>query len=181
MQILVVYASRKGSTEEIALTIGKELENGGHQARVSHLKDVSSLDGYDAVVMGAPVYTGHIDDDLRKFVERNKIGLKNIPVAAFAVGLAPVNPKIGSVATIGEQLKDIVVPVNLVAMKVFTGKLDPAQHSFMTKTMISLMKAPTGDFRDWDVIKEWAKSLPGLFGTWNASVFPNRQEKNLKY
>jgi hypothetical protein len=38
----------------------------------------------------------------------------------------------------------------------------------MTKTMISLMKAPAGDFRDWDVIKEWAKGLPGLFDAWNA-------------
>ncbi|MEI7433428.1 MAG: flavodoxin domain-containing protein [Methanomicrobiales archaeon] len=168
MQILVAYATRKGSTGEIALAIGKELEGEGHQVRVSPLKEISSLEGYDAAVMGAPVYTGHIDEELRKFVERNKNGLKNIPVAAFAVGLAPVNPKIGSSSALVEQLKGIAVPVNLVAMKVFAGKLDPAQHSFMTKTMISLMKAPTGDFRDWDLIKVWAKSLPGLFGAWNA-------------
>ncbi len=168
MQILVVYASRKGSTEEIALAIGKELEAGGHQVMVSHLKDVSSFEGYDAAVMGAPVYTGHIDEELRKCVERNKNGLKNIPIAAFAVGLAPVNPKIGSSAALEEQLRGMVGPANLVAVMVFAGKLDPAQHSFMTKTMISLMKAPTGDFRDWDMIKEWAKSLPALFGTWNA-------------
>ena len=103
MQILVVYASRKGSTEEIALAIGKELEAGGHQVMVSHLKDVSSFEGYDAAVMGAPVYTGHIDEELRKCVERNKNGLKNIPIAAFAVGLAPVNPKIGSSAALEEQ------------------------------------------------------------------------------
>ncbi len=125
MQILVVYATRKGSTEEIALAIGKELEAGGHQVMVSHLKDVSSLEGYDAAVMGAPVYTGHIDGELRKFVGRNKNGLKTIPVAAFAVGLAPVNPKIGSSAALGEQLKGIVEPANLVAVKVFAGKLDP--------------------------------------------------------
>lgn len=58
-------------------------------------------------------------------------------------------------------------PVNPVAMKVSAGKLDPAQHSFMTKTMISLMKAPTGDFRDWDAIKVWASGLPELFGKRN--------------
>jgi len=168
MQILVAFATRKGSTGEIASTIGKELEGGGHQVMVSPLKDISSLEGYDAAVMGAPVYTGHIDDDLRKFGERNKNGLKTIPFAAFAVGLAPVDPKIGSVASLEEQLRGMVGPANLVAAKVFSGKLDPAQHSFMTKTMISLMKAPAGDFRDWDVIKEWAKGLPGLFGAWNA-------------
>jgi menaquinone-dependent protoporphyrinogen oxidase len=175
MQILVAYASRKGSTEEIASAIGKELEAGGHQVRVSHFKDVSAPEGYNAVVMGAPVYTGHIDDHLRKFVERNKNGLKTIPVAAFAVGLAPVNPKIGSSAALEEQLRGMVGPANLVAAKVFAGKLDPAQHSFMTKTMISLMKAPAGDFRDWDMIKEWAKSLPVLFEKKNAAkVTENR-------
>lgn len=168
MQILVAYATRKGSTAEIASAIGKELEGEGHQVRVSLLQEIPSLEGYNAAVLGAPVYTGHIDENLRKFIERNKNGLKTIPVAAFAVGIAPVNPKIGSVAALEDQLKGIVVPVNPVAMKVFAGKLDPAQHSFMTKTMISLMKVLTGDFRDWDMIKVWAKSLPGLFGTWNA-------------
>lgn len=81
MQVLVACASRKGSTEEIALAIAKELETGEQQARVSHLKNVSSPEGYDAAVIGAPVYTGHIDDELRKFVKRNKSGLKSIPVA----------------------------------------------------------------------------------------------------
>jgi hypothetical protein len=33
----------------------------------------------------------------------------------------------------------------------------------MMKTLISHMKTPTGDFRDWDAIKIWARSLPGLF------------------
>ncbi|MEI6292046.1 MAG: flavodoxin domain-containing protein [Methanomicrobiales archaeon] len=168
MQILVAFATRKGSTGEIASAIGKELEGGGQQVKVSLLKDTSSPEGYDAAVLGAPVYTGHIDDDLRKFVDRNKNGLKNIPVAAFAVGLAPVDHKIGSPEDLEKQLRTLASPVKLVAITVFAGKLDTAQHSFMTKTMISLMKAPTGDFRDWDVIREWAKSLPGLFGTWNA-------------
>jgi menaquinone-dependent protoporphyrinogen oxidase len=163
MQILVAFATRKGSTGEIASAIGKELESGGQQVRVSLLKDISSLEGYDAVVLGAPVYTGHIDGDFGKFVDRNKNGLNNIPVAAFAVGLAPVDQKIGSREDLEKQLLTLAGPSKLVAITVFAGKLDPAQHSFMTKTMISLMKAPTGDFRDWDAIKAWAKGLPALF------------------
>jgi len=162
MKILVAFATRKGSTEEIALAIGKELEAGA-TVTVAHFRDISSLEGVDAAVIGAPVYTGHVIDDLRKFVEKNQSHLKSIPVAAFAVGLAPVNPKIGSTGALEEQLRGILGPANLVATRVFAGKLDPAQHSFMTKTLISLMKAPTGDFRDWNEIKVWAKGLPALF------------------
>jgi menaquinone-dependent protoporphyrinogen oxidase len=162
MHILVAFASRKGSTEEIAQAIGKELES-SDRVTVANFKDISSLEGADAAVIGAPVYTGHIVVDLRKFVEKNQDYLKSIPVAAFAAGLAPVNPKIGSTGAIEEQLRGILGPANLVATRVFAGKLDPAQHSFMTKTMISLMKAPTGDFRDWNEIKAWAQGLPALF------------------
>lgn len=163
MKILVAYASRKGSTGEIAMAISKELEGAGHGVTVAQLKEINSVDSYNAIVIGAPVYTGHIDSEVRKFAERNKSGLKDLPVAAFAVGLAPVNPKIGSSSALEEQLKEMVAPLHLVASKVFAGKLDPSQHSFMTKTMISLMKAPTGDFRDWDAIKAWANSLQALF------------------
>jgi menaquinone-dependent protoporphyrinogen oxidase len=163
MHILVACASRKGSTEEIASAISKELEAEGHHIRFSHLKDVTSVDGCDAAVIGAPVYTGHIIEDLQKFVEKNEAQLKTIPVAAFVVGLAPVNPKIGSTETLEEQLNGILASVNLVSTRVFAGKLDPSKHSFLTKTMISLMKVPTGDFRDWDAIKTWARELPAAF------------------
>ena len=56
--ILVAYTTRKGSTAEIALAIAKELENTGAAVTVSDMATVSSLDGYNAVVIGAPVYTG---------------------------------------------------------------------------------------------------------------------------
>jgi len=36
--------------------------------------------------------------------------------------------------------------------------------NFGERSLISLLKVPTGDFRDWDAITVWAKELPGKIG-----------------
>ena len=53
-RILVAYASRKGSTASIAQAIGKELTSEGYAVDVSEMKSVTSLEGYNAVVIGVP-------------------------------------------------------------------------------------------------------------------------------
>ena len=68
--ILVAYTSRKGSTAEIALAVAKELEKTGAAVTVSDMTTVSSLEGYNAVVIGAPVYTGKVARDVAIFARR---------------------------------------------------------------------------------------------------------------
>jgi menaquinone-dependent protoporphyrinogen IX oxidase len=60
---------------------------------------------YDAAALGAAVYTRHIVDYLQKFVAKSKSGLVKISIAAFAVGLAAVDPEIGSPGGISEQFR----------------------------------------------------------------------------
>jgi len=90
-RILVAYASRKGSTAGIAQAVRKELQSAGHSVEVAEMKTVSTLAGYNAVVIGAPIYMGSIVKDVGTFVGRYREQLATLPVAAFAVGLAPVS------------------------------------------------------------------------------------------
>ena len=159
--ILVAYASRKGSTAGIAQAIGRELQSAGHSVDVTEMKTVSTLEGYDAVVAGAPVYMGKVDKDISKFVAKNRDRLASIPVAAFAVGIAPVAPQIEPVEKVLDDLTKAVSPIQPVAATVFAGKLDPEKMSFIERQMTSLMKVRTGDFRDWNAIAAWARELPG--------------------
>jgi menaquinone-dependent protoporphyrinogen oxidase len=46
----------------------------------------------------------------------------------------------------------------------FAGRLDAARLSFIERGMTSLLKVPTGDFRDWGAIAAWARELPGKMG-----------------
>lgn len=163
-RILVAYASRKGSTAGIAHAIGRELQSAGHSVDVTEMKTVSTLEGYDAVVAGAPVYLGKVDKDISKFVAENRDRLASIPVAAFAVGIAPVAPRIEPVGKVQEDLTKALNPIKPVALTVFAGALDPDKMSFIERNMTSLMKVPIGDFRDWPAIAAWAKELPGKMG-----------------
>jgi menaquinone-dependent protoporphyrinogen oxidase len=161
-RILVAYASRNGSTAEIAAAVGKELVRAGKNVDVIEMKTVTTLAGYDAVVMGAPLYMGSVVGNMGKFVGRYRDELAKVPVAAFVVGLAPKDPKPGAVLAVMGALTKALGPVTPVASVLFTGKLDPAKVNFVMRTFMEMAKIPSGDFRDWDAIAAWARGLPDL-------------------
>jgi len=163
-RILVAYASRKGSTAGIAQAIGKELTIEGYTVDVSEMKLITSLAGYNAVVIGAPVYTGKVTGDVAAFVSTNKDELSRVPVAGFVTGIAPVFPKTGDVKGFTDQLVTALSPVRPVAVTMFAGTLDAGKMNLVERSLTTLMKVPTGDFRDWDAIAAWAKTLAGKMG-----------------
>jgi menaquinone-dependent protoporphyrinogen oxidase len=163
-RILVAYATRKGSTAEIAQAVGKELQAAGHDVVVKEMIAVTSLEGYDALVIGAPVYMRKIIE-IRSFVRRFSGNLGARPVAAFAVGMAPVSPNPGEIEDEQKLLLDAIVPITPVAAALFAGKVDPEKLNFIMRRMVKAAKSPVGDFRDWEAIAAWARDLPAKFGT----------------
>jgi len=163
-RILVAYATRNGSTAEIAQAIGNELISEGYAVDVSEMKSVTSLAGYNAVLVGAPLYMGSVDGAAGKFVKRYGEQLAGLPVAAFAVGLAPKNPDPGAVEMAMGALKKSLEPLTPVSSVLFAGKLDPAKVNFVMRKFLEMAKIPSGDFRDWDAIAAWARTLAGKMG-----------------
>ena len=43
--------------------------------------------------------------------------------------------------------------------RVFAGKLDKADLGRLERTMVRAVRAPEGDYRDWDEISEWATRI----------------------
>jgi menaquinone-dependent protoporphyrinogen oxidase len=160
-RILVAFASKKGSTTEIAQAIGKELEASGHIADVTEMRTVTSLTGYNAVVIGGPMYIGKMISDTGKFVRRHYNDLEKVPVAGFIVSLAPVTRDPVDRKYAQKALRAALAPLQPVAETVFAGKLDPAKLSWLQKLMVEKAKSPVGDFRDWTAIAAWARELPG--------------------
>jgi menaquinone-dependent protoporphyrinogen oxidase len=160
-RILVAYASKNGSTAEIAQAIGKELQSAGKTVDVIEMKTVRTLAGYDAVVIGAPLYMGSVMGDMGKFTGRYCSDLAKVSVAAFVVGVALKDPKPGAVEAAMGALTKALGQVTPVASVLFAGKLDPAKVNFVMRKFMEMAKIPSGDFRDWDVITQWARDLPG--------------------
>jgi menaquinone-dependent protoporphyrinogen oxidase len=160
-RILVAFASRTGTTHDIAEAVGRELRSAGASVDIAELKEVASVEGYAAVVIGSPIYMGRIEGDVGKFVARHRDALAKLPVAAFAVGL-PSDQKGSTKEDGAEKIRAALDPLKPVAATMFAGRLDTARLSFVQRTMVGFVKAPTGDFRDWDEIAAWAKGLPAL-------------------
>jgi menaquinone-dependent protoporphyrinogen oxidase len=162
-RILVAYASKKGSTTEIAQAIGKELEASGHVVDVAEMGTVTSLTGYNAVVIGGPIYVGKIEG-MGKFVKRHSAELARVPVAGFVVCLAAAAKDPDGMAWAEKALHAALDPLRPVAETIFAGRLDPSKLSWLQKWMTEKAKSPVGDFRDWTAIAAWARELPGKMG-----------------
>jgi menaquinone-dependent protoporphyrinogen oxidase len=162
--ILIAYASRKGTTAGIAQAIGKELQAAGHIADVVEVGSVSTLEGYNAVVIGGPMYMGRMVGDVGKFVKRYSEVLAKIPVAVFIVGIAPVSNDPVGMGYMEKALHNAFIPLQPVAEMMFAGRVDPGNLSWLHRWMIKNVKSPVGDFRDWTAIASWARELPGKMG-----------------
>jgi menaquinone-dependent protoporphyrinogen oxidase len=160
-RILVAYASKKGSTTEIAQAIAQELQAAGHVVDVNETGAVTSPAGYDAVVIGGPVYMGKMMGEVGKFVKRYYTELKDLPVAGFIVGLGTVSKDPASIMNAEKVLLESLAPLQPVAVTAFAGRLDPEKLSWFQNWITKNVKSPVGDFRDWSAIAAWAKELPG--------------------
>jgi flavorubredoxin len=58
--ILVAYSTKHGSTQEVAEAIAAALREGGLGVDCRPLKEVQSIEGYAAVVLGAPLYMFYV-------------------------------------------------------------------------------------------------------------------------
>jgi menaquinone-dependent protoporphyrinogen oxidase len=156
VNVLVAFASKYGATEEIARAIAEALEQQTITAACLAAKDVAVIAGYDAFVIGSGVYVGKWLADARKLVEREANALASMPVWLFSsgpIGDPPV-PKGGAV-----DATALIAATGARDHRVFPGRLDKARLSFADRIVVGAVRAPEGDFRDWDEIRSWASEI----------------------
>ena len=156
MKVLVGFASRHGATSQIAESIGDVLSARGHDVIVRPTEEVSSVGGFDAVVLGSAIYMGHWLAPARKWVDRHGDELAARPVWLFSSGPIgdPPKPDPDSI-----DVEHIVAVTHARDHRVFGGELDKGKLSFKEKLAVGAVKAPEGDYRDWDEIRKWANGV----------------------
>ncbi|MEO6043528.1 MAG: flavodoxin domain-containing protein, partial [Tepidiformaceae bacterium] len=93
MKVLVAYASKHGSTAEIARAIALDLRADGLAVDVQQAGDVSAVQPYDAVILGSAVYMGHWLDAARDLAAREAVALRQRDVWLFSTGPIGEPPK----------------------------------------------------------------------------------------
>jgi menaquinone-dependent protoporphyrinogen oxidase len=163
-RVLVAYGTRYGSTREVAETVAATLGEQGIDTDVKQAREVRSLDVYDAVVLGTPLYLGALHKDVRALLEKNQLALEHTPFALFALGPIKADDGLdGSRAQLMNALAKLPVPTP-ASTAVFVGAYDPARLRFADKMLTALPASPlhgetAQDDRDWDGIRAWARMM----------------------
>lgn len=155
--ILVTYATKHGSTREVAEAISRTLEDEGLGVHVKPVVDVEDPGAYDGVVLGAALYMGRPHADARRFLKRYHTALSTIPVAVFAMG--PLTTDTDDVAGSEKQLDRALAAVSdivPVSTAIFGGVVKPDELHFP----FSQWKA--SDARDWTAVEQWAREVGSL-------------------
>jgi menaquinone-dependent protoporphyrinogen oxidase len=163
--ILVGYATRYGSTQQVAEAVAATLRESGLEVDVQPLRDVRSLAGYRAVVLGAPLYIGHWHKDAQRFLALHQEALTQRQVAIFTLG--PTQGDEQEWEGVRGQLDQELAKyawLNPVSLELFGGKYDPARLRLFDKLLAGLPASPlrhmpASDLRDWTAIRAWANNL----------------------
>ncbi|HEU5104547.1 MAG TPA: flavodoxin domain-containing protein [Solirubrobacterales bacterium] len=159
MTVLVAYASKRGSTAEIAETVAATLRREGLGVCLERCDQVRSLENYDAVVLGSAVYMKRWRGDARDFLKKHKKALRQKPFWVFSSGPvgdpAEDNPDWVEPPKLAEKVEDLGGRGHVV----FGGCLPAEPKGFMEKAMVEGVPKEYRDRRDWGEIRGWAKQV----------------------
>jgi menaquinone-dependent protoporphyrinogen oxidase len=158
-KILVTYASRYGSTAEVAQAIAAQLCARGEAVDGCAVADVTDVSAYRAVVVGSAVRMGQWLAPAVKFVEAHKDALSQVPVAYFTVHMLSVDDSEAS----RQKRAAYVAPVRAILAPsheaFFAGKIDSRQFTLLDRLMTKATGSVDGDQRNWPAIRTWADQI----------------------
>ncbi len=160
-RVLVAYASRHGATAGIAERIGQALQEAGVAADVRPCREVEDLTPYSAIVLGSGVYIGQWLQDAATFLVGNEAALAQKPVWLFSDGPTGQGDPVALMKgwRFPEKLQPVADRIKPRGIAFFAGALDSAKMSLPEKLIVKAIKAPLGDYRDWDAITAWGRDI----------------------
>lgn len=189
-RILVTYATMAGSTVEVAQAVAEEIARSDVQVDVLPLGEVTSLAGYDGVVLGGPMLMGWHRQAIG-FLKKHRQALQRIPLAVFVMAISLTQTgetNVGGVPVyVDDQLPKppeqpghlrfrerytrlsnyvqpilrAIRPVTPASIGVFGGRLEYGRLKWWAVLFVMLIiQAPAGDRRNWGAIRAWAAELP---------------------
>ncbi|WP_327063504.1 flavodoxin domain-containing protein [Kitasatospora purpeofusca] len=162
MTVLVGYASAHGSTREIAVCIGARLAESGCPADVRPLDGGTTVDGYNAFVLGSAVHNRRWLPEAAAFLRRHRDMLVHGRVWAFSVGMpAALRGPWRRFARREEVIVlDALAPLpGLCGHRLFSGVVTREQLGRVGTLTLRILGGHTGDYRDWDAIDAWADEI----------------------
>ena len=155
-KVLVAYASRMGSTAEIADAVADQLRSHGLEVVTTPCSTAPDPAGFDAVLIGSAVYATRWMKSARRFLREHQAVL-----AARATWLFESGPT-GDLSERRHESPAAVIrlarEVGSPPVEVFGGNLDPARATTPIAKWVANSDM-AGDYRDWKQIRRWADEI----------------------
>ena len=151
-KIVVAYATKHGSTHEVAAAIAARLRAEGLEVELLPAHAVDDLQEYAGVVLGGSLYMGRWHEDAVALLRRHRTQLAALPVAVFALGPLTLDAQdvAGSLGQLTKAVAKAAPDVDPYAVGIFGGVIDPKQLRFPFNRMRA------SDARDWDAVDAFA-------------------------
>jgi len=155
-KVLVAYASRMGSTAEIADAVADQLRSHGLEVVTAPCSTAPDPAGFDAVLIGSAVYATRWMKSARRFLREHQAVLADRATWLFESG--PTGDlserRHESPAAVIRLAREVGSP----PVEVFGGNLDPARATTPIAKWVANSDM-AGDYRDWKQIRRWADEI----------------------
>ena len=160
MRVLVAYASKRGSTGEIAEAVAGTLRDAGLDVDCLQSDAVADLEGYDGVVLGSAVYMKRWRGDAKHFLRKHGRQLAERPLWVFSSGPVgdpdePEDPSWLEPPRIVKKVEQLGARDHVV----FGGRLPLEPRGPIEKAMVKGIPPEFHDRRDWGQIRAWATGI----------------------
>ena len=157
--ILIAYATRAGSTLDVADAIRKSLTDHGALVDMRPVKTITTLESYSAVILGSAIRAGSWLPEAVKFVKKHKSELEKLPLVYFLVCATLREDTPEHHDQVLAYLKPVRAILEPLEIGLFAGKLADSKLGFFAGLLVKAMHSEQGDWRDWHAVRDWAGKI----------------------
>ncbi len=161
-RVLVAYASKCGSTGEIAQFIAHSLCDRGFSVDLARARDVRSVAEYSTIVLGTAVYMANPLRESVDFAKNRLAGQSGKKVALFDVCLSMKENTEEDVQIAQGYLNVFQKYFTPALTGTFAGRIEYDTLPFIYRQFAQADKSDVlieGDYRDWNQIDAWTDEI----------------------
>jgi len=158
-KVIIAYASKYGYTAEAAEIIAATLREADLDVDVKQTEEITSLDPYEFIVLGTAVKGETVMPEAAAFMERFRPVLREKPAAYFALSMLLAEPTDENKKRVAAVMNSLRFESRPWDLGLFPGVRDPKTLPVVLKWSLKRTNTPVGDFRDPEMMKEWAGRL----------------------
>lgn len=161
-RVLVAYATRGGSTRELAEQVAQVLERSGVSLDLQPVAAVADVARYRAVVLGSALYFQQLMPEARRFLSENAPLLATRPLALFSVGaeMRKGTPAARAAAARWVEQSLVGIPdLKPFALEHFAGAVELRRLGLWWRLLVLATFGERGDWRDIAGVRAWSSAL----------------------